>query len=61
MQDIQDLARLMLSMGEKFRAEIVQPIGPSPTRLPVNQSLSLAVTHTFPGFPQASAQAHARP
>ena len=52
MQDIQALDRLMLSMGEKFRAEIVQPIGPRPTRLPVKQSFSLAVTHAFLGFPQ---------
>ncbi len=47
MQDIQNLDRLILTMGAKFQAEIIQPIGPSPTRLPVNQSFSLAVTHAF--------------
>lgn len=52
MQDIQDLNRLILSMGAKFRAEIIQPIGPSPTRLPVNQSFALAVTHAFLCFPR---------
>ena len=51
-QDIQDLNRLVLSMGEKFRAEIVQPIGPSPSRLPVKQSFSLAVTDAFWRLPR---------
>ncbi len=34
-------------MGVKFRQEILRPVGPSPTRLPVNQSFSLAATHLF--------------
>ena len=51
-QDFQDLNRLILSMGEKFRAEIVEPIGPSPSRLPVKQSFSLAVTDAFWRFPR---------
>ncbi len=53
MRDSQDLNQLILNMGEKFRAEIAQPIGPSPTHLPVNQSFSLAVTHAWLTFPQA--------
>ena len=51
-QDFQDLNRLILSMGEKFRAEIVESIGPSPSRLPVKQSFSLAVTDAFWRFPR---------
>ena len=53
MLDSQDLNQLILNMGEKFRAEIAQPIGPSPTHLPVNQSFSLAVSHAWLTFPQA--------
>ena len=34
-------------MGVKFRKEILQPVGPTPTRLPVNQAFSLAATHLF--------------
>ena len=51
-QDFQDLNRLILSMGEKFRAEIVESIGPSPSRLPVKQSFSLAVTDAFWRLPR---------
>ena len=39
--------RLIYTMGVKFRQEILRPVGPSPTRLPVNQSFSLAATHLF--------------
>ena len=51
MHDSQDLNQLILNMGAKFRAEIAQPIGPSPTYLPVNQSFSLAATHAWLTFP----------
>lgn len=40
-------------MGVKFRKEILRPVGPTPTRLPVNQAFSLAATHLFwtlPGY-----------
>ena len=53
MRESQDLNQLLLNMGAKFRAEIAQPIGPSPTHLPVNQSFSLAVMHACLTFPQA--------
>jgi len=53
MRNSQDLNQLLLNMGAKFRAEIAQPIGPSPTHLPVNQSFSLAMTHAWLTFPQA--------
>lgn len=53
MRASQDLDQLILNMGAKFRAEIAQPIGPSPTHLPVNQSFSLAVTHAWLTFPRA--------
>ena len=38
---------LIHSMGVKFRQEILRPVGPSPTRLPVNQAFALAATHLF--------------
>ncbi len=34
-------------MGVKFRKEILRPVGPTPTRLPVNQAFALAATHLF--------------
>src|SRR5262245_58924046 len=40
-------------MGVKFRAEMTRPAGPSPQRLPVNQSFTFAVTHNFFTFPGA--------
>lgn len=52
-QDIQDLNRFILNMGEKFRVEVSQPVGPSPTQFPVNQSFSLATSHLFLTLPQA--------
>ena len=52
-QEIQDLNRLILNMGEKFRAEITRPVGPSPAQFPVNQSFSLAASHLFLTLPQA--------
>ena len=39
--------RLIHSMGVKFRKEILRPVGPTPTRLPVNQAFALAATHLF--------------
>ena len=60
-QDFQDLNRLILSMGEKFRAEIVEPVGPSPSRLPVKQSFSLAVTDAFWRFPRLVAERRPSP
>jgi hypothetical protein len=45
--DIAALNQLLWSMGVKFRAEMTRPAGPSPQRLPVNQSFTLAVTHNF--------------
>ena len=39
--------QLIHSMGVRFRKEILRPVGPSPTRLPVNQAFALAATHLF--------------
>ena len=39
-------------MGVKFRKEILRPVGPTPTRLPVNQAFSLAATHLFWTLPE---------
>ena len=52
-QDIQNLNRFILNMGDKFRTEISQPVGPSPSQFPVNQSFSLATSHLFLSLPQA--------
>ena len=51
-QDIQDLNRFILNMGDKFRAEITRSVGPSPSQFPVNQSFSLATSHLFLALPQ---------
>jgi hypothetical protein len=51
--DVAALNQLLWSMGVKFRAEMTRPAGPSPQRLPVNQSFTLAVTHNFFTFPGA--------
>jgi hypothetical protein len=47
LMDIDEINQLIQSMGAKFRAEMKREIGPAPTRLPVNQSFSLAATHSF--------------
>ena len=45
------LDHLIHRMGVRYRQEILRPIGPTPTRLPVNQSFSLAATHLFFSLP----------
>lgn len=45
--DIEAVNQLIRSMGVKFRSEMHRDAGPTPSRLPVNQSFSLAATHVF--------------
>lgn len=45
--DIGTTNQLIWRMGVKFRLEMTRQVGPTPTRLPVNQSFCLAATHVF--------------
>jgi hypothetical protein len=51
--DIERINQLIISMGEKFRAEMARPIGPMPTQFPVRQSFTLAATQLFLTLPAA--------
>lgn len=45
--DTAEVNQLIWSMGAKFRSEMNRQVGPTPTRLPVNQAFSLAAAHLF--------------
>lgn len=50
---MEGINQLIWNMGEKFREEVVRPVGPTPSQFPVNQSFTLAATHSFFTLPNA--------
>jgi hypothetical protein len=54
--DTAQVNQLIQSMGVKFRAEMIRPVGLTPKWFPVPQSFTFAATHNFLSLPRAVRQ-----